>query len=178
MVVFNQVVITVAAPVVGTTQGVVTTTADTLKYGTLVTYDALLGTTNDFVEQVKSGVVLGYNALTALPAHVLLGGINTAYFLVWDGPKLVIASVTGDVTFDSKTMQPGELPVGSVIDLKALQNNTDLNVQVVSDDPEVIERVLESLPSDLKQSDLKQIDLKQSEPQEKDLDKKKGIETK
>jgi len=171
--VINQVGSTVAAPVAGTTQGVVTTTADTLKYGTLVTYDALLGTTKVFVEQVKSGVVLGYNALTALPAHVLLGGINTAYFLVWDGPKLVIASVTGDVTFDSKTMQPGELPVGSVIDLKALQNNTDLNVQVVSDDPEVIERVLESLPSDLKQSDLKQ-----SEPQGNDLDKTKGIETK
>jgi hypothetical protein len=181
--VINQVGSTVAAPVIGTTQGVVTTTADTLKYGTLVTYDALLGTTKVFVEQVKSGVVLGYNALTALPAHVLLGGINTAYFLVWDGPKLVVASVTGDVSFDSKTMQPGELPVGSVIDLKALQNNTDLNIQVISDDPEVIERVLESLPSDLKQSDLKQsdlkqIDLKQSEPQEKDLDKKKGIETK
>ena len=181
--IINQVGSTVAAPVVGTTQGVVTTTADTLKYGTLVTYDALLGTTKVFVEQVKSGVVLGYNALTALPAHVLLGGINTAYFLVWDGPKLVIASVTGDVNFDSKTMQSGELPVGSVIDLKALQNNTDLNVQVVSDDPEVIEHVLESLPSDLKQSDLKQSDLKQSdlkqsEPQGNDLDKTKGIETK
>ena len=176
--VINQVGSTVAAPVIGTTQGVVTTTADTLKYGTLVTYDALLGTTKVFVEQVKSGVVLGYNALTALPAHVLLGGINTAYFLVWDGPKLVVASVTGDVSFDSKTMQPGELPVGSVIDLKALQNNTDLNIQVISDDPEVIEQVLENLPRDLKQDDLKQDDLKQSNLKQSDVDKTKGIETK
>ena len=186
--VINQVGSTVAAPVIGTTQGVVTTTADTLKYGTLVTYDALLGTTKVFVEQVKSGVVLGYNALTALPAHVLLGGINTAYFLVWDGPKLVVASVTGDVSFDSKTMQPGELPVGSVIDLKALQNNTDLNIQVISDDPEVIEQVLENLPrdlkqddlkqDDLKQDDLKQDDLKQSNLKQSDVDKTKGIETK
>ena len=186
--VINQVGSTVAAPVIGTTQGVVTTTADTLKYGTLVTYDALLGTTKVFVEQVKSGVVLGYNALTALPAHVLLGGINTAYFLVWDGPKLVVASVTGDVSFDSKTMQPGELPVGSVIDLKALQNNTDLNIQVISDDPEVIEQVLENLPrdlkqddlkqDDLKQDDLKQDDLKQSNLKQSDVDKTKGIEKK
>ena len=167
--VINQVGSTIAAPVVGTTQGVVTTTADTLKYGTLVTYDALLGTTKVFVEQVKSGVVLGYNALTALPAHVLLGGINTAYFLVWDGPKLVVASVTGDVSFNSKAMQPGELPVGSVVDLKALQNNTGLNVQVISDDPEVIEQILEILPNDLKQSDLKQSELKQKDLIHKEL---------
>jgi hypothetical protein len=158
--VINQVGSTVAAPVVGIAQGTVTSAGDTLAYGGLVTYDAVVGTTKVFVEQVKSGVVLGYNALTALPAHLLLGGINTAYFLVWDGPKLVIASVQGDVEFNTQTIQPGALPVGAVIDLKALQNNSQIEVKLVSDDPAVINHVLDKLPKDLKKKDLRQKDLK------------------
>jgi hypothetical protein len=145
---------------VGIAQGTVTSAGDTLAYGGLVTYDAVVGTTKVFVEQVKSGVVLGYNALTALPAHLLLGGINTAYFLVWDGPKLVIASVQGDVEFNTQTIQPGALPVGAVIDLKALQNNSQIEVKLVSDDPAVINHVLDKLPEDLKKKDLRQKDLK------------------
>ena len=164
--VINQVGSTVAAPIAGIAQGAVTTTGDSLAYGGLVAYDAVVGTTKVFVGQVKSGVVLGYNALTALPAHVLLGSINTAYFLVWDGPKLIIASVQGDVTLNSQAIQPGDLPVGAVIDLKALQNSTQAEVKLVSDDPKVINQVLENLPNDLKPNDVqarngKQKDLKQ-----------------
>ena len=158
--VINQVGSTAAAPVAGIAQGAVTTTADTLAYGTLVTYDALLGTTKVFVEQVKSGVVLGYNALTALPAHLLLGGLNTAYFLVWDGPNLVIAAVQGEVDFNPDALQPGALPIGSVVDLKVLEKNTQLKIQVISDDPEVINQVLENMPKDLRQKDLTEEDLK------------------
>lgn len=149
--IINQVGSTIAAPIAGVTHGAATSAADTLVYGTLVTYDAIAGTTKVFVEQVKSGVVLGYNALTALPAQLLLGSLNTAYFLVWDGPKLVIASVTGDVNFSHKTLQPGALPVGAVIDLKALQNNSQLEVNIISEDPEIVNQVLESLPKDLEQ---------------------------
>lgn len=149
--VINQVGSTIAAPVAGLAQGAATTTGDTLAYGTLVTYDAIAGTTKVFVEQIKSGVVLGYNALTALPAHLLLGSVNTAYFLVWDGPKLAIASVQGDVNYKAETLQPGALPVGAVVDLKSLQNNSDLQVKLISDDPEVVNQVLESLPKDLDQ---------------------------
>ena len=156
--VINQIGSTVISPVAGIAQGAVSTTGETLAYGTLVTYDAIVGTTKVFVEQVKSGVVLGYNALTALPAHLLLGGINTAYFLVWDGPKLVIAAVQGDVSFDANNLQPGVLPVGAVVDLKALQNKSQLEIKIISDDPQVINQVLESLPKDLKQKDVKQND--------------------
>lgn len=151
--VINQVGSTVAAPVAGVAQGVATTARDTLKYGTLVTYDALAGTTKVFLNQVKSGVVLGYNALTALPAHVLLGSVNSVYFLVWDGPKLAIATVKGDVNFTSDSGL-GDLPVGSVIDLKTLQEESTLEVEVVSEDPEVINQVLEQLPKDLEPENL------------------------
>jgi len=149
--IINQVGSTIIAPIAGVTQGTITSAADTLAYGTLVTYDALAGTTKIFVEQVQSGVVLGYNALTALPAHFLLGSLNTAYFLVWDGPKLVIASVKGEVNYSPEALQPGALPVGAVVDLKALQNNSQLEVNVISEDPEIINQVLENLPKDLDQ---------------------------
>ncbi len=148
--VINQVGTTVAAPAVGLTQGVVAATADTLMYGALVTYDAVEGTTKVFVNQVKSGVVLGYNALTAIPSQLLLGTVNSAVFLFWDGPRLTIATLKGEVNYKGARLQPGALPVGSVIDLKALQQSNPENLKIITDDPEVIQQVLESLPKDLR----------------------------
>ncbi len=148
--VINQVGTTVAAPVVGVTQGVVAATADTLMYGALVTFDAVEGTTKVFVNQVKSGVVLGYNALTAIPSQLLLGSVNSAVFLFWDGPRLTIATLRGEVNYKGSRLQPGALPVGSVIDLKALQQSNPENLKIITDDPEVIQQVLEHLPKDLR----------------------------
>jgi hypothetical protein len=148
--VINQVGTLVAAPVVGVTQGVVSTTADTLMYGALVTYDAVKGTTKVFVNQVKSGVVLGYNALTAIPSQLLLGTVNSAVFLFWDGPRLTIATLKGEVNYKGQNLQPGALPVGSVIDLKALQKSNPDALKIITDDPDVIQQVLESLPKDLR----------------------------
>lgn len=153
--VINQVASTAAAPVAGVGQGVVSTTVDTVSYGALVTYDAVAATTKVFINQVKSGVVLGYNALTAIPSHLMLGAVNTAYFLVIDGPKLAIASVQGDVVINSTegaetmTFKSGQLPTGTVIDINALRSNTNADIQIVTDDPEVIEKVIESMPKDL-----------------------------
>ncbi len=148
--VINQVGTTVAAPAVGVTQGVVSAAADTLMYGALVTYDAVKGTTKVFVNQVKSGVVLGYNALTAIPSQLLLGSVNSAVFLFWDGPRLTIATLKGEVNYKGKSLQPGVLPVGSVIDLKALLQGNPDNLHIITDDPEVIQQVLENLPKDLR----------------------------
>jgi len=149
--VINQVGTTVAAPAAGVTQGVVTSTADTLMYGALVTYDAVAGTTKVFVNQVKSGVVLGYNALTAIPSQLLLGTVNSAVFLFWDGPRLTIATLKGEVDYKGQSLQPGALPVGSVIDLKTLSQENPGQLKTITDDPQVIENVLESLPKDLLQ---------------------------
>ena len=43
---------------------------------------------------------------------------------------------------------------------KVLEKNTQLKIQVISDDPEVINQVLENMPKDLKQKDLTEEDLK------------------
>ena len=147
--VINQVGTVVAAPAAGVTQGVVTGTADTLMYGALVTYDAVAGTTKVFVNQVKSGVVLGYNALTAIPSQLLLGTVNSAVFLFWDGPRLTIATLKGEVDYKGQRLQPGALPVGSIIDLKTLSQENPGQLHIITDDPQVIENVLESLPKDL-----------------------------
>jgi len=120
-------------------------------YGALVTYDAVAGTTKVFVNQVKSGVVLGYNALTAIPSQLLLGTVNSAVFLFWDGPRLTIATLKGEVDYKGQTLQPGALPVGSVIDLKTLSQENPGQLHIITDDPQVIENVLESLPKDLLQ---------------------------
>ena len=154
--VINQVGTTVAAPATGVAQGVISTTADTLKYGALVTYDALTATTKVFINQFKSGVVLGYNALTAIPSHLLLGTVNTAYFIVADGPKLAIASVKGRVSFNSENEQQasfeaGHMPVGTVVNLQSLQNNSDANVQIITLDPAVIQNVISNIGKDSQQ---------------------------
>ena len=146
----NQAASTVAAPTIATVEGVAKATADTLQYGALVTYDALAGTTKVFVNQFQSGVVLGYNALTAIPSHLLLGAANSAVFLLYDGPRLSIATLRGQVDFQGNTLQPGALPVGSVVDLKALSANEKMQLDIISSDPELIEKVLNEMPKDLK----------------------------
>ena len=42
------------------------------------------------------------------------------------------------------------LPVGSVVDLKALSKEPGMQVQVISDDPDVVQKALEKLPDDLR----------------------------
>ncbi len=146
----NQTASTVAAPVAATGQGVAVGIADTLQYGTLVTFDVIKGTTKVFVNQIQSGVVLGYNALTAIPSHLLLGTTNSVVFLFYDGPKLTLATIKGQVNYNGKDLQPGALPVGSVINLKALTQQGQVELQVISEDPEIINQVLTEMPKDLK----------------------------
>ncbi len=150
--VVNQVGTTVVAPAAGATKAVVSGAVDTLMYGALVTVDALTGTTKVFVNQVKSGVVLGYNALTAVPSQLLLGTVNSAVFLFWDGPRLTIATLSGEVDYKGQGLQPGAIPVGSIIDLKALNADRDKPsaLKIITDDPAIINQVLEQLPKDLK----------------------------
>lgn len=146
----NQVGTYVSAPVAGAAEATVKTASDTLEYGALVTYDALKGSTKVFVNQMKSGVVLGYNALTAIPSQLLLGSVNSAIFLVWDGPKLTLATLNGEIRYKGKILDPGSIPVGSVIDLKELQAENPGKLEVLSDDPSLIDKVLDQLPKDLR----------------------------
>lgn len=86
------------------------------------------------IEQAKGAMVLGYTALTQLPAQVLLGAANGTLFIVYDGPKILIAKVNGE-EFQS-------LPVGTVIDLNKVERQSIEEVEI---DDQTKRRVLESL---------------------------------
>lgn len=148
----NQVAFTTAGPVVGAGQGVLTTGIDTAAYVGLVTYDATKGLTRVVINQGASGVVLGYNALTAVPTHLLLGAEDAAIFLAWDGPRLVIALARGDLSSGDAHGKAtvGDLPVGTVVDLKKLEQSQGVKTEVLSTDPAVIRGVMERLPEDLR----------------------------
>jgi hypothetical protein len=147
--VVNQLAITALAPAYGTTRAAVTVTADTVKHAAMVVYAIGKGTTKVFINQVATGLVLGYNALLAIPAHLYLGTIDTAIFLAWDGPRLVIAAVTGGIGAEkNKKISMGSLPVGSVIDLKKLEKERGVKVKIISRDPKIIKNVLKSIPKD------------------------------
>ncbi len=153
--VVNQVAVTAAAPVVGAGKAVAAGAADTGVYAAQVSYDLLKGTTLVTMNQAQSGIVLGYNALTALPTQMLLGTANSVVFLAYDGPRLVLASVKGEVQWTNKNGEKGNvpvqsLPVGSVVDLKALGREPGVQVQVISDDPDVVQKALEKLSDDLR----------------------------
>ena len=151
----NQVAVTAAAPVAGAGQAVAVGAAETGVYAAQVSYDLLKGVTKVTLNQAQSGIVLGYNALTALPTQALLGAANGVVFLAYDGPRLVVASVKGEVQWANKSGEKGSipvqsLPVGSVVDLNALGKEPGVQVQIISDDPEVVQKVLEKLPDDLR----------------------------
>jgi len=154
----NQVAVTVAAPVAGAGKAVATDVAKTGVYAAQVGYDLIKGGTVVTMNQAQSGIVLGYNALTALPTQMLLGSANAVVFLAYDGPRLVLASAKGEVQWSDKngvnSMPVQSLPVGSVVDLKALGSEPGIQVQIISDNPEVVQKALEKLPDDLRVGEL------------------------
>lgn len=154
----NQVAFTTAGPVAGAVEGAASTTLHSATYVGFLAYDALKGTTQVVINQAASGIVLGYNALTAIPTHALLGVTDTAVFLAWDGPRLIIASATGRIrakndSAGKESHSLGELPVGTIVDLKKLEQAEGVKVEVLSTDPVVIRSVLEKIPDDVREID-------------------------
>lgn len=151
----NQVAVVAAAPVAGVGYAVGSMTGGTGVYAAQVTYDLATGAAKVTMNQAQAGVVLGYNALTAVPVQAFLGTVNGVIFLAWDGPRLVLASAKGEVRWRDGTGAQGSapvqsLPVGAVVDLDALRKEPGVAVDVLSDDPQVVEKVLEKLPQDLR----------------------------
>ncbi|MCV6608140.1 MAG: hypothetical protein OIF32_08010 [Campylobacterales bacterium] len=140
----NQVATTVASPVIATGKAVGKSTVDTGKYVSFMAYDSVSGTSKVIYNQLASGVVLGYNGLTAIPTHLAMGVVDTVV-LAYDGPRLVIATVNGEVDGFSSA----GLPAGTVVDLQKLQNENNINIKIISKDPKVIENVLGSMKKDL-----------------------------
>ena len=124
--VINQVAFTGASPAAAAGEDMTMSTLDTGKYVAYLAYDALTGATKVTINQASSGVVLGYNALSALPAHLFMGVADTMILLAWEGPQLVITKVTGQLKIRATDVSPaeetsaGDVPVGTVLDLNNL----------------------------------------------------------
>jgi hypothetical protein len=175
----NQVAFYTVGPVAGVVEAAATTTANTAAYVGFVTYDAVKGATKVVINQTASGIVLGYNALTAVPMHALFGVEDAAVFLAWDGPRLFVASVrgrvklgggsttgeaplppvapdhagenkTGNDSVQGESYSLGDLPVGTVVDLKKLEGVDGVTVEILSTDNAVIKEVLEKIPDDVR----------------------------
>ena len=147
----NQIAFTAAAPVVTAGSGAFATGVDTSTYVAFVTFDAINGTSKVVFNQAKSAIVLGFNALTALPSHLFLATVDSAVFLAWDGPRLVVALARGQIgKGDSPALRVDSLPVGSVVDLEKLRAS-GVTIEVLSDDPAVINKVLEQIPNDMRE---------------------------
>lgn len=154
----NQVAFTTVGPAAGVVEGAASTTVHSAAYVGFLAYDAVKGTTQVVINQASSGIVLGYNALTAIPTHALMGVLDTV-FLAWEGPRLVIAAATGRIKTGKDSQESyslGELPVGTVVDLNKLKNTEGVKVEVLSTDSAVIKEVLEKLPNDVREQNEKQ----------------------
>jgi hypothetical protein len=144
--VINQVAYSIVAPTAGVTSAVGQTAYHTGKYVAFVSANIATGATKVIINQISSGLVLGYNALTAIPVHLFLLSVDSAIFLAWDGPRLVIAAVQGKIGKSSA----GDLPVGTVVDLKKLQKIKGVKVRIITKDPKIIKKVLKRIPKDLR----------------------------
>lgn len=142
---FTQVGMQSAGVGVGAASGVLKSGYHTAHLSAKYLYNTVGETGKVVFGGAKTGVVLGYNALTALPAQILLTTINAAWFLVWDGPRLALYSVQGKIA-DNDVNQ---LPVGSVIDLEQAKLK-GLEVKEIEIDDDSLQQVLKKLPKDLK----------------------------
>lgn len=151
----NQVAFTAGAPVAAAAQGAAAVGRHSGAYVGLLVSDAASGATKVLINQGESALVLGYNALTALPAQTLLGAGDAAVFLAWDGPRLLVAAATGRLGSGpgGKAYSAGDLPAGTVVDLKALKRVEGVKVETLSADPAVVKRVLERIPADARGAD-------------------------
>ncbi len=136
--IINKVAIKSSAPVLGTSQLVFEEAASRAQDSATILIYGSQALCEVVLEKVETGVVLGYSALSQIPPQLLLTGMNSAIFLVYDGPKLLLAKVSGDLG----DMNVNDLPVGTVLDLKKAKEDR-LQIVPLTEDPDVIEKVLQ-----------------------------------
>lgn len=143
---FNQVTV-VAGTETARTAGTVGTIG--YKSGEVVVgmaYDFGKDSTISTVYGLKTGVVLGYTALTVIPTHLLLSAPDSVFFLAWDGPRLVVARSRGNLK------DWGDIPAGTIVDLEKVRKQ-GMDVEVVSDDPEIVKDVIQAQDKDLEEKE-------------------------
>jgi hypothetical protein len=144
----NQVAMTALAGGASGGTFVTSTALDTINSIAHFSYDIAKETSKVIVGSGSSAIVLGYNALTALPTQTFFTLINSAAFLVWDGPRLAVYRIRGKI----KDSSIEDLPVGAVLDFNKIKKLEieGLEVDVLTKDQEVIKKILEQLPKDLR----------------------------
>ncbi|MDA3864381.1 MAG: hypothetical protein PF689_10995 [Deltaproteobacteria bacterium] len=175
----NQVAMTAAVPTYATGRAATVTAYEITRYSALMAYDFGKTVSKVALNQISTGLVLGYNALTAIPAHLYLFSVDSVIFLAWDGPRLVLASAKGKICYkncqsDKKQMVSlGDLPVGTITDLKALKSEKGIKTRIITKDPEIIKKVLQKIPQDLRPKTKEKSKTKQphSNKQKQDEDK-------
>lgn len=140
----NQVAVTTATPLVGTGEFVVASTFETAKHAALMTYDLTSSAGKTVVNTSESLVVLGYNAISALPTQTLLAAGNAAIFLAYDGPHLAIVALRGEID----GVPINQAPVGTVFDAKKIKNE-NIQIEILENDSDTLQKVIEAAPSDL-----------------------------
>ncbi len=155
----NQVAFTTGPPLVATGEAITMSAFETGRYVGFVSYDAMTASTKVIINQAASGVVLGYNAVSAIPAHLFMGVADTAILLAWEGPNLVIAKITGRLKVrgepggETNEASASQLPVGSVVDLNKLREKEGVHVEIISQDPAVIREVIRQIPCDAREGE-------------------------
>ncbi|MGZ3768704.1 MAG: hypothetical protein ACXVCP_04665 [Bdellovibrio sp.] len=141
--IFNQVALVSSEPVYSTGRWLVSTTANTANYAAANIFDVTSGISHIALNQAKAGVVLGYNAVTALPTQTLLACANSVVFLAYDGPRLAVYALRGEIN----GVPVQEIPVGTVIE-QTKAEKMNLQIEKVNDDPTVIKDIIEKSQKD------------------------------
>ncbi|WP_411821268.1 hypothetical protein [Leptospira sp. 'Mane'] len=101
-----------------------------------VVYDFAADSSKAAIYPMKSGLLLGYAGISALPSHFSSAAIDGPIFLAYDGPRVVIAKVRGNYAgFD-------ELPTGTIVDLEEAKKAGE--VEILTADPSIIKEVLDA----------------------------------
>lgn len=151
--VINQVVVSTSAPVVAGAASTIKTSSSVAQYSAALVYDISTAALRVSIEELSTGIVLGYNAITALPAQTVLGVTSGVFFLAWDGPRLVIAYAKGEINAENKQVNIEDLPVGTVLDLQKLRQEDDIQLQIISEDEATVQQVLENAPLDMQEKE-------------------------
>ncbi len=147
---FNQVAVSAVAPAVSTGADFVATGASTAKFAGLMTYDIATSSTKIIIKELRVGAVLGYNMLSALPTHIVMGAADSVILLAWDGPRLILAKVSGRITRGTEAFPVNALPVGAVIDLEKLREEKDVKVENLEVTQDELQKILEKAPDDFR----------------------------
>ena len=79
-----------------------------------------------------------------------MGAADSVILLAWDGPRLILAKVSGRITRGTEAFPVNDLPVGAVIDLEKLREEKDVKVENLEVTPDELQKILEKAPDDFR----------------------------